>query len=141
MKLKTQAVIFVDGCLLVACVLLGILAYINSAKGFDEAYISKVADVAERVEQLIEVKYPGEWNIKDGKLYKGTTLMEGLSSELDALAGAEAVTIFNNDTRVSTNVMKDGQRAVGTKANDDIVATVMGKGEVANVEADVIGVP
>ncbi len=141
MKLKTQAVIFVDGCLLVACVLLGVLAYINSAKGFDEAYISKVADVAERVEQLIEVKYPGEWNIKEGKLYKGSVLMEGLSGELDALAGKEAVTIFNNDTRVSTNIMKDGQRAVGTKANEDIVATVMGKGEVANVEADVIGVP
>ncbi|WP_303726740.1 methyl-accepting chemotaxis protein, partial [Anaerovibrio lipolyticus] len=141
MKLKTQAVIFVDGCLLVACVLLGVLAYINSAKGFDEAYISKVADVAERVEQLIEVKYPGEWNIKEGKLYKGSVLMEGLSGELDALAGKEAVTIFNNDTRVSTNIMKDGQRAVGTKANEDIVATVMGKGKVANVEADVIGVP
>lgn len=141
MKLKTQAVIFVDGCLLVACVLLGIIAYINSAKGFDDAYISKVSDVAERVEQLIEVKYPGEWNMRAGKLYKGNSLMEGLSTELDALAGEEAVTIFNNDTRVSTNVMKDGQRAVGTKANDDIVAQVMGKGETANVEADVIGVP
>ena len=87
MNLKKQAVLFIDGCLLIACILLGVIAYINADDGFSDAYIGKVADVSERVGQLIDVKYPGSWAIKNGKLYKGDTLMEGLSSELDALAG------------------------------------------------------
>ena len=141
MNLKKQAVLFIDGCLLIACILLGVIAYINADDGFSDAYIGKVADVSERVEQLIDVKYPGSWAIKNGKLYKGDTLMEGLSGELDALAGGEALTLFKDDTRVSTTVMKDGQRAVGTKSNTGIYETVVGKGEVANVQADVLGVP
>lgn len=141
MNLKKQAVLFIDGCLLVACVLLGVIGYINADEGFTAAYIGKVSDVSQRVEQLIDVKYPGSWSIKSGKLYKGNTMMEGLSGELDALAGEEALTLFNDDTRVSTTVMKDGQRAVGTKANHDIYETVVGKGEMANVQTDVLGVP
>jgi len=141
MNLKKQAVIFIDGCLLIACILLGVIGYINADAGFTDAYIGKVSDISQRVEQLVDVKYPGSWSIKEGKLYKGSALMENLSSDLDALAGEEALTLFKDDTRVSTTVMKDGQRAVGTKANKDIYDMVVGRGEVANVQADVLGVP
>ena len=89
----------------------------------------------------MDIKYPGSWEVRAGKIYKGDKLMEGLTDELDALAGDEAVTIFNGDIRVSTTVMKDGQRAIGTKANSDIYEGVVGKGGTANVEADVVGVP
>ncbi|MCR5176399.1 MAG: cache domain-containing protein [Anaerovibrio sp.] len=141
MSLKKQAVLFIDGCLLIACILLGMIAYINADNGFSEAYIGKVSDVAQRLEQLIDIKYPGQWAIKDGSLYKGDTLMEGLSDELDVLAGDEEVTLFKKDIRVSTTVMQDGHRAVGTKANPDIFATVVGQGETANVQANVLGEP
>ena len=141
MSLKKQAVLFIDGCLLIACVLMGVIAYINADNGFTDAYIGKVSDISQRVEQVIDVKYPGDWSIKNGRLYKGNALMEDLAGELDGLAGEEALTLFNDDTRVSTTVMKDGQRAVGTKVNHDIYEAVVGRGEVANVQTDVLGVP
>ena len=141
MSLKKQAVLFIDGCLLIACVLMGVIAYINADNGFTDAYIGKVSDISQRVEQVIDVKYPGDWSIKNGRLYKGNALMEDLADELDVLAGEEALTLFNDDTRVSTTVMKDGQRAVGTKVNQDIYEAVVGRGEIANVQTDVLGVP
>ena len=141
MSLKKQAVLFIDGCLLMACIILGVIAYYNADKGFSDAYIGKVSEDAKRVNQLVDIKYPGSWEVRAGKIYKGDKLMEGLTDELDALAGDEAVTIFNGDIRVSTTVMKDGQRAIGTKANSDIYEGVVGKGGTANVEADVVGVP
>jgi methyl-accepting chemotaxis protein len=60
----------------------------------------------------------GAPSLKDGKLYFGTTLINGNFAPVDrvkAVAGGTA-TVFLGDLRVSTNVMKpDGSRAVGTK--------------------------
>jgi two-component system, sporulation sensor kinase E len=54
--------------------------------------------------------------------------------------GVEA-TIFAGDTRVSTTVTKDGQRATGTKASPDITEMVLKKGADYKGRADVNGIP
>jgi methyl-accepting chemotaxis protein len=51
----------------------------------------------------------------------------------------DTVTIFQMGTRVSTNVMKEGNRAVGTQASPEVVATVLKRGEYFYGEADVAG--
>lgn len=141
MSLKKKTVLFIDGCLLLACLCLGIIGYLNADSSFDSAYISKVADDASRVQQLVDLKHPGQWRVENGKLYKGKDLMEGINDELDELAGNDAITIFNGNTRVSTTVMQNGQRAVGTQANQAIYERVTSRGETVSVQADVVGVP
>ncbi|OZT80511.1 hypothetical protein CHL76_08280 [Marinococcus halophilus] len=49
------------------------------------------------------------------------------------------VTIFMNDTRVTTNVMLDGERAVGTQASDEVVETVLQDEAMYTGKADVVG--
>jgi methyl-accepting chemotaxis protein len=86
-------------------------------------------------------KYPGDWSIRDEKLYKGDKLMEGETEIVDKIqseAGA-AATIFRGDTRVATCVKKEGKRAVGTKVAPNVEEAVLkGGGEFVG-DAEVVG--
>lgn len=89
---------------------------------------------------LIDAKYHGDWAIQNGKLYKGDTVMSD-NEIVDEIAKAtgDNVTLFMNDTRVATTVKQaDGSRAVGTKAADEVVATVLKNGQSYLKEATVV---
>lgn len=93
-------------------------------------------------EEYINQKYPGEWRIVDGKLYKGEHLIEGdfsIVDEIGKLTG-DTATIFRGDTRVSTNVIRDGKRAVGTQVAPEVAEVVLRQGKMFFGEADVAGV-
>lgn len=83
----------------------------------------------------------GEWQIKNNKLYKGQTQINENEDIVDLLGEktGDTVTIFQGDTRVATNVMKNGERAVGTQASPKITETVLKKGKPFNGQADVAG--
>ncbi|WP_167568933.1 methyl-accepting chemotaxis protein [Brevibacillus migulae] len=92
--------------------------------------------------QYIEHKYPGEWRIKDGSLYKGETKINDnyeLVDEIGQLTNGDTVTIFMGDTRVTTNVMKEGKRAVGTQVSETVAQKVLKQGETYLGEANVVG--
>ncbi|MCX7711765.1 MAG: methyl-accepting chemotaxis protein [Clostridia bacterium] len=89
----------------------------------------------------LEKSYPGEWSIKDGKLLKGDKVINEdytLVDEIKKQTGS-FVTIFQGDTRVSTNVLKeDGSRAVNTKAAENVINTVLKNGTPYSGEAKVV---
>jgi len=59
-------------------------------------------------------------------LSSDTTFVDKMKKDL----GVEC-TIFHNDTRVSTTILKDGQRAIGTKMdNPQVIETVLNKGQI-----------
>ncbi|QIW78684.1 methyl-accepting chemotaxis protein TlpC [Bacillus tequilensis] len=84
---------------------------------------------------------PGDWQIKDNKLYKGQTQINDNEDIVDLLGKktGDTVTIFQEDTRVSTNVMKNGERAVGTQASPEVTDAVLKNGKTFNGQADVAG--
>ena len=86
-------------------------------------------------------KYPGEWEVKDNKLYKGNVLLNDNSGIVDEIGKdtGDTVTIFLHDTRIATNVMVDGERAIGTKASEEVVNKVIKQGESFYGEANVAG--
>ena len=91
---------------------------------------------------LLEHEFPGAWSIgPDGKLYKGDVLMEENFDVIDLIGKAtgDTVTIFKGDTRVSTNVKKDGVRQVGTRASAEVVEKVLKNGQTYIGEAEVVG--
>lgn len=95
----------------------------------------------EMANSIITYKHPGDWAIKGGQLFKGDTALEGNFELVDEIgqASGDTVTIFRGDERVATNVMVDGERAVGTKVSAEVAQTVLQQGEKYFGEAVVVG--
>jgi len=92
---------------------------------------------------IISEKYPGQWSLREDKLFKGETQMNNNFEMVDKIGEltGDKVTIFQGATRIATNVKSDaGARAVGTKAAENIVATVLNKGETYIGKAQVVGI-
>ena len=90
----------------------------------------------------IDARYPGEWHVENGVLYKGEHNMNE-DQELTDRFGDTChgfITFFAGDTRISTNVKDaNGARNVGTKASDTIIETVLKQGKTQEGRAPVLG--
>jgi len=90
----------------------------------------------------LDTYFPGEWSLKEDALYKGKkrfnedyVFVDGFTKETQILA-----TLFAKDTRISSNIKnEDGERAVGTKASDEVIQKVLVEGEVFTGNADILG--
>jgi methyl-accepting chemotaxis protein len=92
---------------------------------------------------LLNEKYPGPWSIRDGKLWKGDTMMNENFNVVDMIGEltGDTATIFQGDTRVATNVKQaSGERAVGTKASQKVIDETLAGGRVYIGKANVVGV-
>jgi len=91
---------------------------------------------------LLDTYFPGEWSLKEDALYKGKkrfnedyVFVDGFTKDTQILA-----TLFAKDTRISSNITKeDGERAVGTKASDEVIQKVLVEGKVFSGNADILG--
>ncbi|MDD4563194.1 MAG: methyl-accepting chemotaxis protein, partial [Syntrophomonadaceae bacterium] len=86
--------------------------------------------------------YPGDWEAKDGKLYKGGHLINGDTAVVDEIREktGSVATIFLGNTRVATNVLKEGNRAVNTQCAPEVEESVLRQGSTYSGEAEVVGV-
>ena len=102
---------------------------------------AKLKSDLELGKEIINLEYPGNWHISDGKLYKGNFLIEGNYELIDLIGKntGDSVTIFRGDTRVATNVMKDNQRQVGTQASEEVKQAVLNEGQTFIGRANVVG--
>ncbi len=127
---------------LFAVVALGIVSVYSMNKGAKETFLEKAkADLATG-EELINRTYPGDWAVRDGKLYKGNVVMNENYELIDRIAELtnDTVTIFQGDTRVATTVKRDGVRQINTKVSDEVKEQVLVKGLPFYGEAEVVGV-
>ncbi len=91
--------------------------------------------------QLFERSYVGIWAIKDGSLFKGDTkinenyeVIDDFTKETNVLA-----TVFQNDTRVATNVQDEsGKRMIGTQASEEVIEQVLNQGKAYSGAADIL---
>lgn len=80
---------------------------------------------------LLDTKYPGDFAVVDGKLYKGDILLNETTEFVDEIKNTTGslATIFLDDTRIATNIIQaDGRRAVGTKASPEVTNLVLREG-------------
>lgn len=92
---------------------------------------------------LIDERYPGSWKVEGESLYKGEDIVNGKIELVDMIKGetGNEVTVFLNDTRVSTTVKAEGnKRAVGTKASENVIKTVLKDGKEYVGEAKILGI-
>jgi len=87
--------------------------------------------------------YGGEFSVRDGKLLVGNHVLNGdnaIPDKLRELAGGTA-TIFMNDLRIATNVVKDdGSRAVGTRLQGPARDSLYREAKPYRGEAEILGV-
>ena len=142
MGLKTKSILAVNTIVIVACVLMGIIGYLRAEEGFAKALEMKASADVQSLSEILNNRYDGDWQIKDGKLFKGEQQMDGADALVDSLSQIcnGKVTIFNGDTRVATTVKNaQGSRAVGTKASAAVIDNVITQGKNFVGEANVMG--
>ena len=140
-KLGTKINFIVIVVILLLSTVIGVVVNREVREGIKEFAIQKAEADLKQSESFIDSKYPGDWELKDNKLYKGSAMMNDNTEIVDEIGEntGDTVTIFQGDTRVTTNVMKDGQRVVGTQISQEVADVVLTKGEHYLGEADVQG--
>ena len=135
-------------------VLIGVTSVIVSVVVMTVAVLSLMqAELTRQAQQYQDAKMRtlhellqqrGDPKIVDGKLVFGNYVVNGnyeIVDKLAMLAGGTA-TIFQGDTRVSTNVQKDdGSRAIGTPLLGVAKEMTIGRGQSYRGEAEILGVP
>lgn len=132
------AAVIIIGTIVLALVVTGIFKE-KIVSAAQEKLISDMATATVILDQM----YEGAWELKDDQLYKGSILLNDNFEFVDRMGEltGDTVTIFQGNTRISTNVLKtDGNRAVGTPVSEIVAKAVLedkgsyiGKAEVAGV--------
>ena len=95
---------------------------VASTEANQAAVVKAVSDL-ELGYEIIDLKFPGQWELRGDQLYKGETLINNnnqLVDQIGELSQGNIVTIFAVETRVATNVQENGNRAVGTSVSTEV---------------------
>lgn len=139
LKLKLTLMVIASLILLVTSILFTVrIVVTDEAK---KVAIEKASTDLQTGFEIIDKTYPGPWRRDGDQLYKGDILLNGNFEIVDRIAKltGDTVTLFCGNTRVTTNVIKDGKRAIGTTVSDIVTDTVLNKGQNYFGEADVVG--
>ncbi|WP_117161717.1 methyl-accepting chemotaxis protein [Paraliobacillus sp. X-1268] len=141
LKLATKINLIVLGIILILSTVIGIVVTREITDGVKGFAVEKAKGDLSLAYRYIDNKYPGDWEIQNNQLYKGATMMNDNFDVVDKIGEdtGDTVTIFQGDTRIATNVMLDGERAVGTQASPEVIETVITNAESFYGEADVAG--
>ncbi|MBR1730098.1 MAG: methyl-accepting chemotaxis protein [Selenomonadaceae bacterium] len=142
MSLQIKSVIFFNIFIALVCLCMGVLGYRSADEGFGFSLQMKAESNVQSILEILQYKYPGDWKIINGTLYKGDEKISGNENIVDLIGDIckGHVTIFQNDTRVATTVKKaDGQRSTGTKASEKVINEVLKNGKSYTGVADVLG--
>lgn len=140
-SIGTKINLIVIGILVVVSAAIAYVAIEQMGSGIKTFATAKAKSDLELVSRYLDSKYPGAWRIRGDQLTKGDTVMNGNFEIVDEIGQLteDTVTIFQGDTRVSTNVMAEGERAVGTKVSDKVADIVLKGGSSYFGEAVVVG--
>ncbi|MGJ7911923.1 methyl-accepting chemotaxis protein [Neobacillus sp. LXY-1] len=141
LKLGTKITAMVIASILLLSVMIGFVVNLEITKGVKEFAVVKAKGDLRLATKYINEKYPGDWVVKDNKMYKGKILLNDNFQIVDEIGKdtGDTVTIFQGDSRVSTNVLKDGKRATGTQASPEVASAVLKQAKNYYGEADVAG--
>lgn len=141
MSIGTKISLIVISIFIVFSSAVAISVIMEMRQGITTFATEKAKRDLEMANSIITYKYPGEWAIQDGQLFKGDIALEGNFELVDEIgqASGDTVTIFRGDERVATNVMINGERAVGTKVSEEVAQIVLQQGEKYFGEAVVVG--
>ena len=141
LKLGSKINLMFYGILIGFSVIIALLVNNQVTDGIKQFAVEKAKSDLQLGYSYLDAAIPGEWRIENDALYKGDVLLNDNFDIVDkiGLDTGGTVTIFQGDTRVTTNVMVDGKRAVGTQVSDVVADAVLKNEETYYGEADVAG--
>ncbi|WP_306807547.1 methyl-accepting chemotaxis protein [Cytobacillus gottheilii] len=141
LKLAAKVNIIVISIIVVLSAVIGFVANHEVTEGIKEFATEKAKGDLGLAYRYIDNKYPGDWEVRGNELYKGSVKINDNFEIVDKIGEdtGDTVTIFLKDTRITTNVLIDGDRAIGTKASPEVVDTVIIDRENYYGEANVAG--
>lgn len=142
MNLQAKSILVISLVIAFTCACMGFLGYNSADSGFARSLEMKAQSNVLTMAEIMNFKYPGEWHVSNGALFKGETNMSGANDVVDYFGNMMKghVTIFLGDTRVSTTVKRsDGARSVGSKASEAIINEVLKGGKSFTGKAEVVG--
>ena len=141
MKLQAKTVIAFNFFIVLVCICMGFLGYRSAKNGLDTALQRTARSNINLIIEVMDYHYPGDWTVKNGKLFKGETLIDNNDEVTDHLGQVceGHVTFFDGDTRIATTVTENGKRAVGSKASEKIIDEVLKGGKSFTGHAEVLG--
>ncbi|ADI27620.1 methyl-accepting chemotaxis protein [Geobacillus sp. C56-T3] len=140
LKLGTKINILFFCIIVLLTAVLTAAAIIQIKEGIQKETLERVKSSLSLAYRYLDEKYEGSWIVKDGALYKGSEKINGnnqLVDEIGNLTGGTA-TIFQNETRVATNIIVNHRRAVGTTAPPEVVEQVLKKGNTFFREVNIL---
>lgn len=139
-SLKTELMIFIISILVLLVGSILIITNIQTKKLATKNIKSKLNSNVNLIIKYLDKTYPGEWMVKGNKLYKGEKLINNDTGFVDEIKKETeaAATIFLDDTRIATNVVDNGKRAVGTKMSKEVYDSVIKNGNIFSGQANVL---
>ncbi|WP_026692779.1 methyl-accepting chemotaxis protein [Peribacillus kribbensis] len=140
-KLGTKINLIVIAIIVLLSAAIGFVINQEITKGIKEFATEKAKGDLRLAYRYVDNKYSGDWEVRDNKLFKGTTIINDNEQVVDKIGKdtGDTVTIFLGDTRIATNVMVNGKRAIGTQASAEVVNKVLKNGAYYYGEANVAG--
>ena len=132
MKLKWKLTISINIIFLILLCVIGYFAYSQITRLADLKIEDELKDSNRLGLALLEARYPGAWTDQGGKLAKGSSVLNDDNTVVDTIKQETGIvsTIFLGDTRIATSITDEqGNRIIGTKANPEVIETVLVKGE------------
>ncbi len=133
MKIKYRLILSFGSILAIFTIAVIVIISLTVPPTFASHYKQSVKASANLSAQFLDKLYPGEWRIEGDFLYKGEYKINDSTEFVDTVKEqtGDSASFFINDTIVSTNVLlEDGKRAIGIKASDEVIATVLKEGKV-----------
>ena len=128
LKIKWKVTIALDIFLLILIILTSLLIKSKISDTYNHEIDTELKNYSSMSISLLDTKYPGDWRIDGGSLYKGEVKMNDNFEVVDMIAKdtGSLITLFASDTRVSTTVRdKNDKRMIGTKASPTVVDQVI----------------
>jgi len=75
MMLQTKAVLAFNFFVAIICACMGVLGYRSADEGFGISLQMKAESNVQSILEIMQYKYPGDWQVVDGALFKGTEQM------------------------------------------------------------------
>lgn len=132
MGLRRKITITFSSILIIFAIIISLIVYNRIDNVVNQSFINDLKSSSSLGYSYLNSEYSGDWRIEGNKLYKGNKLINNNYAVPDYIKSTSGfyVTIFMKDTRVSTNVLdSNSKRAVGTKASQTVVTTVLNQGK------------
>lgn len=108
----------------------------------EDSIFAKLDSISAYSVDIVESKYAGDWNIKDGRLFIGENLISYNFEVVDEIKEKtnSLATIYLKDEKVTTSVLdNEGERTVGLIAPKEIAKKVLENGTTYKTVEHILG--